>query len=524
MFHLLHVTTSRFQRLNGIEDETVPETPGPEAIRTALEKIVTSPQLESSPSLCRFLRYVVEETLAGRGGLIKEYSLGAEVFSRGDDFDPRIDPIVRVQARNLRARMVKYYEGPGAAESIVIDLPKRTYVPVFAWKAAAAPEAIEVAEVEVLPEPVATQVLTGSVVSAGVAPRSQRRVTARVVAAGILIALAGGALSFPMRTKGRTHDADPVAQDQYIRGRFLMDRHHEGALRESVASFERAVARDPQFAAAYAGMADAYNMLAQYGYLAPPEAMEKARGLANKALSLDPDLAEGHISLASVIEAYDWNWAAAEREYKRALELSPSLAAANLWYGMFLRDQGRVDEALPLLRRAAMLQPVSEITSVNLAHALMAKGNFASALEQAELAAELNPKSVSTQLLLSSIYRSLARKNDAEAALLRAEDAASDNAHGLSVLARIYTRSGRNEKGALLMKRLEELASQRYVSPFDLATVSLVMGDEDRALALFQEAYRQRSSGMIFLTEKSFASVQKKEQFHQLIPKLPPAG
>jgi tetratricopeptide (TPR) repeat protein len=337
--------------------------------------------------------------------------------------------------------------------------------------------------------------------------------------------LAGGALSFPMRpVTGKVHDADPVAQDLYIRGRFLMDRHHEGALRESVTSFERAIARDPQFAAAYAGMADAYNMLAQYGYLAPPEAMEKARGLANKALSLDPNLAEGHISLAAVIEAYDWNWAAAEREYKRALELSPSLASANLWYGMFLRDQGRVDEALPMLRRAAMLTPVSEITSVNLAHALMAKGNFASALEQAELAAELNPKSVSTQLLLSSIYRSLARKNDAEAALLRAEEAASDNAHGLSVLARIYTRTGRNEKSALLIKRLEELASQRYVSPFDLATVSLVMGDEDRALALFQEAYRQRSSGMIFLNEKSFASVQKKEQFQQLLPKLPRAG
>src|ERR1043165_2350590 len=118
-----------------IEDDTVPESPGHDAIRNALEKIVTSPQLESSPSLCRFLRYVVEETLAGRGGLIKEYSLGAEVFSRGDDFDPRIDPIVRVQARNLRARMAKYYEGPGASESIVIELPKRTYVPVFTTKA-----------------------------------------------------------------------------------------------------------------------------------------------------------------------------------------------------------------------------------------------------------------------------------------------------------------------------------------------------------------------------------------------------
>src|SRR5436190_19541046 len=136
-----------------------PDAVGPDAIRAALERIVTSPQLGSSPSLCRFLRFVVEETLAGRGGIIKEYSLGAEVFNRGDNFDPRIDPIVRVQARNLRARMAKYYEGPGASEAILIDLPKRTYVPVFAWKppsdAAPSPEEVLAKAGEPTPEALA---------------------------------------------------------------------------------------------------------------------------------------------------------------------------------------------------------------------------------------------------------------------------------------------------------------------------------------------------------------------------------
>ena len=506
----------------------MPETPSHDAIRTALEKIISSPQLESSPSLCRFLRYVVEETLAGRGGMIKEYSLGAEVFSRGDDFDPRIDPIVRVQARNLRARMVKYYEGPGATEAVLIELPKRTYVPVFT--AREAPVEVKPAEVELIAAPAAeapaptVEALVPEVVPA----RPGRRGTARVVAAGILILLAGGALSWPMRpskaAQKPAYKADPVAQEQYIRGRFLLDRHNEASLREAAVSFERATATDPKYAVAYAGLADTYNVLAQYGYSAPPEAMEKARGLAQKAISLDAGLAEGHVSLAAVTEAYDWNWVAAEKEYKLALELNPNLAEANLWYGMFLRDQGRIDEALPLLRRAAELTPVSEMTSVNLAHALMAKGNYASALDQAELAAQLNPNSVATQLLLSSIYRSLARKSEAETALLKAEELAEDNAHSLSVLARIYSRNGYSEKSEMFRKRLEDLASQRYVSPFDLATVSLVMGDEERALALFQEAYRQRSAGMIFLNEKSFAKVRQKEQFKQLLPKMPPIG
>ena len=96
-----------------------------------LERIVNSPPLVSSPSLCRFLRYIVEETLAGRASEIKEHPLGIRVFDRGDEFNPRLDPIVRVQARNLRSRMAKYYAGPGASDPIRIELPKGTYVPVF---------------------------------------------------------------------------------------------------------------------------------------------------------------------------------------------------------------------------------------------------------------------------------------------------------------------------------------------------------------------------------------------------------
>src|SRR4051812_14544902 len=96
-----------------------------------LERILTSAQLVTSPSLSRFLRYIVEETLAGRSAEIREYTSGVHVFDRGEDFNPRLDPIVRVQARNLRSRMAKYYEGPGVEDPIRIELPKGTYVPIF---------------------------------------------------------------------------------------------------------------------------------------------------------------------------------------------------------------------------------------------------------------------------------------------------------------------------------------------------------------------------------------------------------
>jgi tetratricopeptide (TPR) repeat protein len=482
------------------------ETPAPEAVRAALEKIVTSAQMESSPSLCRFLRYVVEETLAGRGGMIKEYSLGAEVFGRGDDFDPRVDPIVRVQARNLRARMARYYEGPGADDAVVIDMPKRTYVPVFTARAVETPvEAAAATVAAVEPEAAAPQ-----------------RQTARIIAAAVVIAIAGGALG--MHRPQRPHVPFAAAQDQYIRGRFLLDRHGESSLRESVAAFERAIAADGQYAAAYAGLADAYNLLSQNGFLPPPEGMEKARAAAQRALALDPRLAEGHVSLGAVLEAYDWNWSAAEREYRRAIELNPNLSAAHLWYGMFLRDQGRVDEALPELRTAAQLSPVSEFVSLNFAYALMEKGDYQAAIEQALLAEQVNPNAVSTELLLASLYRCINRPQEAGEALAHAEEITHNNPHGLSAVAGAYARTGRSDKGALLRRRLEELARERYVSPYDLATVSLVFGDEDRALTLFEEAYRQHSSGMIFLRARNFANFRQREQFQQLVHRMHFAG
>jgi hypothetical protein len=108
-------------------------------VKAQLESILASAELGSAPSLQRFLRHVVEETLAGRGDSLKEYSIGSVVFCRGEDFNPKIDPIVRVQARNVRARLEQYYAGPGARDPVIIELPKGTYVPVFRQRQQAVP-------------------------------------------------------------------------------------------------------------------------------------------------------------------------------------------------------------------------------------------------------------------------------------------------------------------------------------------------------------------------------------------------
>ena len=494
--------------------ESVP----PESVMARLEQIVKSPPLGSSPSLCRFLRYVVQETLAGRSGSLKEYSLGVAVFDRGDNFDPRLDPIVRVQARNLRVRLSQYYSGPGVEDTVVIDLPKRTYVPVFHER-----------EVE-------TAAGHGENDAAGApeAPpeaRGRRRApapAARMVAVLALAVVAAGLGAVWHVRQNKTvvalREPDPAAQDLYIRGRYVMDRQTESALREAIDCFRRSAERDPKFAPAYAGMSQAYNILAQYGYIPPGEGMEQARRLAQQALDADPGLAEGHVALAAVMEAYDWNWTAAEREYRRALELNGWLPAAHLWYGMFLRDQGRLNEALPELRRAAQMEPFSVLTTINLAHAYMAAGNDRAAAEQALHATELAPRLAMAYVVLASAYSAEKKPAESEAALARALPLAADNPHDLAVLARAYAWRKMRKESVALLRQLEDLSKRRYVSPYDMGSVSLGLGDEKRALDLLEEAYRQRSSGLIFLRTATFAGMEHSAEFESLVQKMHFAG
>jgi serine/threonine-protein kinase len=479
-------------------------------------------------NIVSFLRYIVEETVAGRGGNIRESTLGVHVFDRGEDFNPRLDPIVRVQARNLRVRLAKYYGGTGAEDIVRIALPKGTYVPNFDG-VTPAPEA----DTLLPPSPQAVALAAISVAPAAISvmpappPRSPvaqpqvtppRYLVAALILLVILIGIAALWISHP-RGAGAAMGPGALAEQLYQRGRFALDRETEASLRESIVWFEQALGKAPNYAAAHAGLSEAHNLLAQFGYVSPREGMEKARAEARRAIDLDPRLAEGHVALAAVVEAYDWDWPAAEREYRKALELSPALAGAHLWYGMFLRDQGRVDEAIPELRRAAELQPYSVIISVNLAYGLLARGDAAGALEAARKAVSMAPDLPTAALVLSHASHAMAHPADRAAALEKARRGARGNPHALSLVACELARAGRREESQALAGELNDLARERYVSPFDLGKVSLMLGDEDRAFGLFEEAFRERSTGLIFL-RLSRGRVRNLARFDSLIGRM----
>jgi tetratricopeptide (TPR) repeat protein len=463
--------------------------------------------------LCRLLRFLVEETLAGRSAEINEYNLGVRIFHRSADFNPRTDPIVRVQTHYLRARLAQYYAGAGAQDPMVIELPARTYVPRY-------PQPEPVVNREPLLEPLALPEPLARPEPASAQPRRASR-SAVAMASGVLLALAAVAL---LGDSGHPRDLrqapDAVAQDLYTRGRYLLDRQTEPALRQSVECFRQATARDPRFAAAFAGLADALDMLVQFGYIPPRDGMEDARRAAQRALALDPRLAEGYVALAAISEAYDWDFKKAESEYRRAVELNPELPAAHLWYGMFLRDQGRLPEALPELRKAEELEPLSALASENLAYALHMAGDSDAALEMARRAAELNPDVAIPALLLANLYRSRSNMGDAEATLAHALRLSAGDAHALSALACLYMKLGRRKESVGILHQMEQLATKRYVSPFDLGNVALTLGDEDRAATWMEEAYRERSTGMVFLCRDKSEGIMNSPRLRSLVEKI----
>ena len=269
-----------------------------------------------------------------------------------------------------------------------------------------------------------------------------------------------------------------------------------------------------------AGLADALDNLVQYGFVAPRDGMEEARRAAERSLSLDPHLAEGYVALAAIIEAYDWDFKKAESQYRRAIELNPGLPAAHLWYGMFLRDQGRLTEAMPELRRAEQMEPMSVMASMNLAYALLISKDSGAALEMAKRTEELNPELPLAGLLLANIDRVQSNNDEAESMLDHALMLSAGNAHALSVLACTYARLGRKEESEGLLQELEEMATERYVSPFDLGNIALSLGDTDRAANWLEEAYRERSTGMVFLCKDKSDSIMNSPRLRSLMQKI----
>jgi TolB-like protein/Tfp pilus assembly protein PilF len=288
---------------------------------------------------------------------------------------------------------------------------------------------------------------------------------------------------------------DPEAYEAYLKGRYHWNRRP--GIRKSMEYFEQAVAKDPTYAAAYAGLADCLSALSAWGFLPANEGCVKAKMLAQKALRLDSSLGEAHTSLAFAA-MYDFDFLTAQREFERSIELSPRYATAHHLFGFYLGVMGRYEEAYTELQRAIRLDPLLSLTNGFLGYIYLYARRYDQAIEQFVKTLELDPNSSFVYGGLGWAYRCNSLHEPAIAALRKAVELW----HGpspLSWLGEAYAAAGRRDEALKVLEQLHELAKERYVTPYGVARIYAALDMKEEALHWLETAYRQRAEWMVLL-------------------------
>jgi serine/threonine-protein kinase len=576
----------------------------PREIRAQVEAIVANPVFSRSRRLNRFLRFTVEQVLNGRGEELKEQLIGVEVFDRKADYDPRIDPIVRVEARRLRGKLKAYYEAAGRNDPVILELRTGTYVPVFRRRGATPPAAQKkpvqvldnVRSIVVLPfanlvaEPeedyfsdglteelinyltripkfrvlawnsasqlrgrdqdlsgIREQLNVDTVLRGSVRrDKGQVRVAAQLIDAktGVYLwsetyarelqdvfaiqeemaraIVTAMDLKLDLPAGGHRSTPNLACYNLCLQGRFHANKRTQEGLRKSVACFEQAVAADGSSAAAFAGLADAYSLMADYGVDEPAEVMPKARAAAERALTLDPRSAEANVSLAFVRSLHEWNWWTAESLYRSAIWLNPGYAQARHWFGLdYLALLGRMDEAIVQLQIAHDLDPLSQIIREGCGYVQLLRRDYAKAVSIYRELIELDPSFYKAHSSMGRAFFMMERYEEALASFENARRLAGEVPSIVAGIGQTLARLGRTEEARACLADLCALAKRRWVSAGCFAVVYMGVGDHDRALTWIETALERREiSVTAFKVHPMYDPLRSEPRFQRVIEQI----
>jgi serine/threonine protein kinase/TolB-like protein/Tfp pilus assembly protein PilF len=283
----------------------------------------------------------------------------------------------------------------------------------------------------------------------------------------------------------------------YLKGRFCLSKMTKEALGNAIKHFQQAIETDPDYALAYAGLADAYYGLSS-NHLPPNEAMPKAREAAERALQIDDTLAEAHASLGLVKAFYDWDWASAEDEYRRAIELNPGYASTHHWYGWYLALMGRLGDAIAEIKQASELDPLSLEINTDLGLSFLFARQYDRAIEQFEKALEMDPNFIWTHFFMGWAYE---QKGNYEGAISEFQRAAQldDSPLILAALGHTYVMAGRRDEALRVLAEMKDLAEHRHVSSYHFAIIHAALGERDEAFEWLEKTYEARSEALVWL-------------------------
>ncbi len=558
-----------------------------EAIQKQLRKVMASAGFIRSERMSRFLKFIVEQTLGGHGDRLKEYSIGIEVFDRGESFDPRTDPVVRGEARRLRLKLKEYYEVEGGTDPIRFNLPKGSYIPCFeanvqdlpgvqtAHPLSHAPkphlktiavlpfvnlssdseneyfsdglteeiihalgkvEGMSVVartsvfqfkgkayDVRKLGEQLNVQtVLEGSVRKAG----DRLRITAQLINAADGYHLLSKTFEREMKDVFAIQDEisntivntlrhlyqpggsslpraslNLDAYHIYLKGRFYCRKRTEEGIKKSIEFFHQATEVDPDYAAAYGGLAESFSLLAHKGLHRPHDIMPKVRAAALKAIELDPHVPESHMALGFVRSVYDWDWEAAERHYWQALESSSyGNVEAQHWYATdYLLPLGRVDEALQHIQHALFVDPLSHLINCSVGFVLIHRREYEQAIEQFQKGVCLDPNYYHFYTGLGRSYMQLGMFREALQYFQKARALSGDLPYVTGILAHCYAIMGDQEKAELLKEELLQLSLERHVPSVTFALLNNALNKPDEAYTWLKKAFNERECPLAYL-------------------------
>jgi serine/threonine-protein kinase len=572
------------------------------AVRVQLEKVLAHALFARSERMGRFLRLAVERTLEGRGSELKEYLLGVEVFDRKSSFDPRADPIVRVEARRLRSKLKAYYEGDGLQDPIMFELATGTYVPTIRVRAASVENAPTPrpagASVAVLPfsnlsasadhdylcdglteeiihaltkvngmrvvawnsavrlrgesdnipeirrQLQVAHVLTGSVRVAGPSLRVRSQLIetengvylwsetfdrqmqdvfsveeeiARSIVRTLRVRLGVGMEDAPARLRPSVS-----AYDYYLKGRYHWHHRTPDGLARSVEYFEAAIEADPGAALGYAGLADAYVLLVEYGFLHPQEGIPKAKAAAARAIELDPNLAEAYPSLALIRSQYEHQWEEAEQLYRKAIALNPGYATAHHWLSTdFLAILGRLEEAVDEIEVAFELDPLSSIIREGRGYLHMLKGEYEKAISCYREVLEFDPTFHRAHAAIGRALSLLGRQDEAVALFEKARILMGDVPKVLAAAGQVKALAGDIEGARRILGELEARSREVYIPSVCLALVHLGLGEKDKTFEWLEKACDQRELPLAALkAHPIYDELRTEPRFQALLNRL----
>jgi serine/threonine-protein kinase len=289
------------------------------------------------------------------------------------------------------------------------------------------------------------------------------------------------------------------AYQLYLKGRYHTERRTGEDIEKAIEYFKQAIAKDPNYALAYAGLADSYGPLAYFSYLHPNETQSKSQAAARKAVELDDSLAEAHAVLAATLFFQNKDWQGAEKEFLRAIELNLNYSDPHTFYAHLLVVTGRKEQAIDEARRGLSLDPLSPLKTAFMAQVFYYTRRYDEALAQAQSAVRINPDAFNAHVCLGEIYVEKKMYTEAIAELQKALPLSGDSPYVSGFLGHAFAASGQRGEALKILNEMKESSKRRYVSAYHVAIIHAGLGEKEQALDWLEKAYEEHNESMVWM-------------------------